>query len=142
MSKLILLLVGLILLGNTSVPNWPNPYRQKFGPLDRSVNAESVIAGCPGYIGQYADYVLDWQGYQRQGVRALQFSFLSQTDTALFIQAPDGSYSCVWDAFATQDPAVTFTSPQEGVYRVWIASSEPVTDLVGTLFVIQFVSQG
>ena len=100
---------------------WPNPFTDEFSLAIHNVDATLEIPGCPGFIGHLPDYRVELTGSAGQ----IQFSILADQDTALFIEAPDGSFRCVWDAYGTANPSVLVTRPQAGSWTIWIALPQP-----------------
>ncbi len=74
--------------------------------------------GCYGTIAQAPDYRLQYT----PGTAALIFRVLSQDDTTLVINAPDGQWYCDDDGAGYPNPEVRFDSPMEGQYDIWIGA--------------------
>ncbi|WP_312127553.1 hypothetical protein [Brevundimonas sp.] len=84
-----------------------------------SVSASSVDGQCSGYVSQAPDYELT---YRANGSNPLTFTFASDGDTTLMINAPDGSFYCDDDSDGDLNPRVHFNRAQEGVYDVWVGT--------------------
>lgn len=83
----------------------------------------SYLGGdCVGHISQNPDTQLHWSGDSDY----LTFKFVPDQpgdDTTLIINAPDGSWYCNDDAHSgTLDPALTFYSPDEGRFDIWVGT--------------------
>jgi len=94
-----------------------------------NVSAMDLGAGCVGYATSTPDYILDYTS----GQSMLRFFVEGEGDTALIINAPDGSWHCDDDSYGTTDPSVTFQSPGSGQYDIWVASYSSGTNVSGTL---------
>lgn len=94
-----------------------------------AVAAMGLGTGCVGYATRTPDYILDYSA----GSSMLRFFVEGEGDTALIINAPDGSWHCDDDSFGTIDPTVSFDSPRSGQYDVWVASYSSGTNISGRL---------
>ncbi len=104
------------------------------GSLD--VSAMDLGVGCVGFATAQPDFILD---YARDG-SMLRFYMEGDGDTALIINAPDGSWHCNDDSYGTVDPTVTFEGALAGQYDVWIASYQSGTNISGTLSITELNS--
>lgn len=85
------------------------------GPVD----ASTVADGCNGFVAEAPAVTVDYQG-EAELLRAF---FLSNGDTTLVVQTPDGDFLCNDDTHALLlDPSIVITSPVQGVYSVWVGS--------------------
>lgn len=73
---------------------------------------------CPGQVTAEADFELD---YTADG-RSLFLSILSDTDSTLVVNAPDGSWICDDDGGAGFDAGMEITDPQSGIYDIWVGT--------------------
>ena len=94
-----------------------------------NVSAMDLGAGCVGYATSTPDYILDYTA----GQSMLRIFVDGEGDTALIINAPDGSWHCDDDSYGTIDPSVTFQRPGSGQYDIWVASYSSGTNVSGTL---------
>jgi hypothetical protein len=51
----------------------------------------------------------------------LSFYVEARDDTVLLVNTPDGEWHCN-DDFSGLDPALTFETPQEGQYDIWVGT--------------------
>jgi hypothetical protein len=85
------------------------------GPVD----ASTVSDACSGFVAEAPAVTVDYQG-EADLLRAF---FLSNGDTTLVVQTPDGDYLCNDDTHPLLlDPSIVITSPVQGVYSVWVGS--------------------
>ena len=83
------------------------------------VEASRLGDGCAGYVSNAPDVRLTYQA----GTLPLTVRAVSDADTMLLVNAPDGSWHCNDDAAAgTNNPAIRFTSPQSGRYEIWVGT--------------------
>ena len=93
-----------------------DPLQRRFrggGPND----ASRLPGACTGYVGTPPDFRVTYNA----GGYPLIFRSVSTADTALVINAPDGSWHCDDDSFGDLDAQYRFNRPQSGVYDVWVA---------------------
>lgn len=81
-------------------------------------NASGLGSGCTGFISDAPDVRLNYSG----GDLPLIFKVLSNKDTALVINTPDGRWICDDDSNGNLDPKVRFNRPASGQYDIWIAN--------------------
>lgn len=84
-----------------------------------SVSISSVNNSCPGLVSAAPDYEVS---YDSDGSSPLTFSFSSNTDTVLLINAPDGEWYCDDDSDGNLDPAIRFGRARGGIYDVWVGT--------------------
>ena len=85
------------------------------GPLDAA--ALDLGTDCNGFINDVPDYRLTWAGQTPM----LRLFFISEGDTTLVIRTPNGKYACNYD-FDGLNPLVQLSSPDDGVYDIWVGS--------------------
>lgn len=86
------------------------------GPVDASTVAEQ----CSGWVAEAPAVTVNYQG-EADLLRAF---FVSDGDTTLVVQTPDGDFLCNDDAYPVLlDPSVEITQPVQGVYSVWVGSA-------------------
>mgnify|MGYP001816022250 CR=1 FL=1 len=101
------------------------------------VSGMELGAGCVGFATRTPDYILDYSA----GSSMLRFFVEGEGDTALIINAPDGSWHCGDDSFGTFDPTVTFDAPRSGQYDIWVASYSEGSNVSGRLKVTELSSE-
>lgn len=82
------------------------------------IEASSVSNGCVGQISASPDYRLRYTA----GSYPLTISAVSEVDTTLVVNGPDGRWTCDDDSGGDFDPKVTFGSPRSGVYDIWVGT--------------------
>ena len=86
------------------------------GPVDASTVAEQ----CSGWVAEAPAVTVNYQG-EADLLRAF---FVSDGDTTLVVQTPDGDFLCNDDAYPVLlDPSVEISKPVQGVYNVWVGSA-------------------
>lgn len=80
------------------------------------IDASSLGDTCLGFIADAPDFRVN---YEAGTDFPLIISALSEADTALVVNAADGSWHCN-DDFDGLNPAITFTSPASGQYDIWV----------------------
>lgn len=81
-------------------------------------NAEARLPGtCNGFVTEGPSVRIHYRGGDYQ----LAFYALSQVDTTMVVNAPDGRWYCR-DDFQRLNPAVVFTNPLDGQYDVWVGT--------------------
>ena len=96
----------------------PDPYYVRLesgGNLD----ASGLGSPCVGYIADAPDVRLVFDA----GRLPLVISALSDSDTTLVINAPDGRWYCNDDGGNNGlNPAITFQTPMDGRYEIWVGT--------------------
>ena len=107
------------------------------GPID----ATYLGAPCTGWATAAPDFDVR---YEAGSMTLLRFYFVADEvgeDATLIINAPDGSWHCNDDStVGVFDPMVDFTTPQGGLYDVWVGSYEDGSAVNGTLYVTELSS--
>lgn len=96
----------------------PDPHEVEMiagGPI----SASNLSSRCMGMISSSPDYEVT---YRDAGSYPLSFEFVSDGDTTLVINAPDGEWYCDDDSGGNLDPRVYFRDAREGVYDIWVGS--------------------
>ena len=94
----------------------PDPIRVSIysgGPID----ASRLGGGCVGMIANAPDYEFTYTA----GSFPLSFGVVSQGDTSLIINGPDGRWYCNDDAEGL-NPILSWGRPQTGSYDVWVGA--------------------
>ncbi len=84
------------------------------GELDAS---ETIGGDCIGSVAGAPDVDLMFTA----GALPLYISVTSEADTTLVVNGPDGEWYCN-DDYGSFDPALTFGSPQSGLYNIWVGT--------------------
>ena len=108
-------------------------------PYVRNITAGGTqnLAGCglnaSGYVTVRPDFDLYWRG----GAAQLTIAVEARADAILLVNAPDGSW---WysDDYRGSNPAITFYSPQEGLYDIWVGSYDGSRRNPGRLIITEF----
>jgi serine protease Do len=100
---------------------------------DLDVSAFGYGAECRGFATRQPDFSVRWSG-RSGGVR---FFFLSQGDTVLIINAPNGAWFCSDDSYGTLNPTLDFLNPAEGRYDIWVASYNAGENIRGSLYITE-----
>jgi hypothetical protein len=93
-----------------------------------SVEASRLGAGCMGSIGDSPDFELTYT----PGSLSLYLSVMSDRDVSLIVNTPDGRWICDDDSAGNLNPGLTFSSPQQGIYDIWVGDlggDRPATTL-------------
>ena len=115
----------------------PDPFTVAVTPGgSNNVSSMDLGSGCVGYAGTNPDFILDYEA----GMSMLRIYFEGDGDTALVINAPDGSWHCDDDSYGTVDPTVTFDDPRSGQYDIWVATYQSEMDVYGTLKITELDS--
>lgn len=86
------------------------------GPVD----ASTVSDQCSGFVAEAPAVTVDYQG-EADLLRAF---FLSDGDTTLVVETPDGEFLCNDDAYPVLlDASVEISKPVQGLYNVWVGSA-------------------
>lgn len=96
----------------------PDPY---FVRLESGggIDASRLGGACTGYIADAPDVRLFFDA----GRLPLVISVLSDTDTTLVINAPNGQWYCNDDGGNSGlNPAITFQTPMDGRYEIWVGT--------------------
>lgn len=105
------------------------------------IDASTLGNNCRGFIANAPDYEVVYT----PGSFPLHFAFVSptNTDTTLVINGPDGQWYCDDDSLSFPNPLVTFETPLEGTYDVWVGVyNRDATDRSGTLYVTELDPAG
>lgn len=84
------------------------------------VDAESKFEGCKGYVSAAPDVRLFWDGESTSGL-TLKISAMSNADTTLMVNGPDGKWYCDDDSGEDSNPSVEL-APTAGRYEIWIGT--------------------
>jgi len=81
-------------------------------------SAANVHVGCAGTVAAAPDFDLYFTG----GSSPLYISAGSATDTTLLINTPSGAWVCDDDSGEGLNPGITFETPEDGLYDIWVGS--------------------
>lgn len=96
----------------------PDPYTVGVyagGSIDAYSDTD-LPAACVGKVSDAPDFSVEYTA----GSLPLAFRAVSNSDTTLIVNGPDGRWSCDDDSFGDSDPQVVFRRPQSGKYDIWI----------------------
>jgi hypothetical protein len=99
-------------------------------------NDENPIngSGCVGYLNaKRPDIDINYTA----GSYPLSIAVNSETDTALLINLPDGSWVCDDDTGGNANPVVHLPNPQTGNYNVWVATYRPNAQADATIYITE-----
>ncbi len=82
-----------------------------------SIDASRLGGACTGMIASAPDYEFTYTA----GSFPLSFGVVSDGDTSLVINGPDGRWYCNDDAQGL-NPIVSFGSPRSGSYDIWVGA--------------------
>lgn len=85
-----------------------------------NIDASSKYQGCSGFISEAPDMRLFWDG-SGKGAPNLKISALSNADTTLVVNGPDGRWYCDDDGGEDANPLVEL-SPRAGRYEIWVGT--------------------
>lgn len=97
----------------------PDPYNVQLAAGGDVNVRENGPDGCWGYTTASPDFELN---YTAGSVFDLFISATSGSDTVLIVNAPDGSWWCNDDGAEGLNPGIEFTSPNSGVYDIWVGT--------------------
>jgi hypothetical protein len=84
-----------------------------------SINVANAIGGgCTGSISRAPDFQVTY----RAGSLPLVFRTVSNSDTTLVINGPDGRWYCDDDSNGNLNAQVFFSNPGSGVYDIWVGT--------------------
>lgn len=84
------------------------------------VDAASKFEDCQGYVSAAPDVRLFWEGESQSGL-TIKISAISNADTTLIVNGPDGSWYCDDDSGEDSNPSVEL-SPIAGRYEIWVGT--------------------
>ena len=96
----------------------PDPYTVSIyggGSID-AYDDTDLPGACVGNISDAPDFSVTYTA----GRLPLAFRTVSNADTTLIINGPDGRWYCDDDSFGDGDAQVVFRRPQSGKYDVWV----------------------
>ncbi|MGI3187037.1 trypsin-like serine peptidase [Nioella aestuarii] len=101
-------------------PNWV--YVLAGGAVEGEFQDAASGEFCAGYFTEAPDFRLN---YQTGSGLPLSITSLSDDDTVLLVNGPDGAWYCNDDTYGLNS-AVTFAAPVDGVYDIWVGTySDP-----------------
>lgn len=132
------------LTGDFELVGIPDPFivtMRAGGDVDA---AEAIGEGCTGYVTENPDVYLNWT--PGENTSALRVFFISESDTTLIIQLPDGTFVCNDDneiddpAADPLSPAIDLLDMPEGTYGIWVGTFEESTFVSGYLMLTELVN--
>lgn len=103
--------------------------------------ADGVVAEgyCAGYVTREPSFELDF----RAGSSPLFLSVVSDRDTTLVVNGPDGAWFCNDDGGEGLNPELEFNPAQSGVYDIYVGSySDSAAGADATLFISEIAGGG
>ena len=85
-----------------------------------NLSASDRFDNCQGYITETPDVRLYWDG-SGKGSPNLTISAISNADTTLIVNGPDGKWYCDDDSGEDSNPLLTLT-PMNGRYEIWVGT--------------------
>lgn len=79
-------------------------------------DASQISSDCVGFIDTRATFSLRY----RAGELPLYIGATSDADTTIAVRAPDGSWHCDDDSAGNLNPVVSFETPRNGRYQIWV----------------------
>jgi len=79
-------------------------------------DASQIGETCRGYVDTRASFTLRY----RAGELPLYIGAISDADTTIAVRAPDGSWHCDDDSAGNLNPVVSFETPRNGRYQIWV----------------------
>ncbi len=96
----------------------------------------SYLGGeCIGFADSPPDYSINWSG-SAQSLQILFTALNEGDDTTLIINSPEGEWYCN-DDFNELNPGLSFNTPAEGRYDIWVGSYHPGEFVDGVLSVTE-----
>ena len=83
-----------------------------------SIDVDGTLSNCSGFITSAPDLRLFWDG---NGSLDLKVSAISNADTTLVINGPNGTWYCDDDGGDGSNPSVTLSSVS-GQYDIWVGT--------------------
>lgn len=96
----------------------PDPYTKQI-MAGGSIPAARAKSGCVGNVSAAPDFQVF---YDRAGDADLTFKNISNDDTTLLVNTPNGRFYCDDDSAGDLNPKVTITNPQNGRYDIWVGT--------------------
>ena len=112
----------------------PDPYTVNV-VAGGTTDASSLGNGCRGFISTAPDFQVTYTS----GSWPLFFSVLSDADTTLVINGPNGNWFCNDDTNGA-NPAVRIEQPAAGAYEIWVGTYAPGPTQAGTLFISEITA--
>ena len=84
------------------------------GPID----ASELGGECAGFIADAPDVRVNFTA----GSNKFAFGAVSESDTTIVVNAPDGEWYCDDDSWGDGDPLVVFDQPESGQYDIWVGT--------------------
>ena len=81
------------------------------------IDASRLGGACVGMIAEAPDFELTYTA----GRSPLSLAVVSEGDTSLVVNGPDGRWYCVDDSDGL-DPILTWSRPGSGVYDIWVGA--------------------
>lgn len=104
--------------GTVRLHGVPDPHVVRLQSGGR-IDAARLGTACSGFVAEAPDVRLTYT----RGTLPLFISAVSEADTTLVVNAPDGSWHCNDDSRpGSVNPSVRFATPQSGRYEIWVGT--------------------
>lgn len=115
----------------------PDPHRTSLRS-GGSNDASRLGGNCRGYVADAPDVRLNYDA----GSLPLIIRALSNSDTTLVVNGPDGSWYCDDDGGEGLNPQLAFNSPRSGQYDIWVGTYGSASTEVAELQISELASGG
>lgn len=95
----------------------PDPYEIQV-TAGGNVNGASLPGSCTGMISDAPDFKVNFTA----GSLPFAIRTISQADTTLIINDPNGNWVCDDDSYGDGDAMVRFNKPASGRYDIWVGT--------------------
>ncbi|MHA6287614.1 peptidase S1 [Maricaulis sp. CAU 1757] len=116
---------------NLSAGFTPDPYAVNI-TAGGNIDASQWGNGCAGMVANAPDFRLQYSA----GSYPLSIGAISDADTTLIINGPDGQWYCDDDSGGDLDPLLTWGNPPSGQYDIWIGTYGSGSDLAPATIII------
>ncbi len=118
----------------------PDPYTVRL-TSGGGIPASNISSSCRGWIANAPDFSVS---YSAGSTFDLTIGAISDSDTTLVVNGPDGSWYCDDDSGEGLNPSLTFTNPRSGRYDIWVGSYSQGNNASATLAISELgqVSSG
>ena len=96
----------------------PDPHQTELIAGGTNELSSQLAEGCVGFVATAPDVDLHYTGGE---VFPLNIYVTSESDTTLAVNLPDGTWACSDDVEGF-NPALSFESPQSGLYNIWVGT--------------------
>ncbi|WP_052769020.1 hypothetical protein [Aurantiacibacter marinus] len=112
--------------GNLSAPNG-TAIEQLLTAGGSIAAGAATDAECYGMIARAPDYDVYYDSTRSRTTTTLMITTLSQADTTLVINGPNGEWYCDDDSGGSFNAHVAFAAPVSGLYNIWVGTFDSST---------------